>query len=41
MNNFAGLDKGECSPSDLENIKTLVPESLWPYVDSELINLLK
>lgn len=28
-----GLDTGKCSKEDLERIKTLVPESLWPYVE--------
>ncbi|CAH0557290.1 unnamed protein product [Brassicogethes aeneus] len=30
---LAGLNTGECLPEDLEKIKGLVPESLWPYVD--------
>nr|CAH7767899.1 unnamed protein product [Callosobruchus chinensis] len=29
---FAGLDKGECTAEDLERLKTLIPESLWPYL---------
>lgn len=28
-----GLDNGKCSKEDLERIKTLIPESLWPYVE--------
>ncbi|XP_050308357.1 transcription factor Dp-1 [Anthonomus grandis grandis] len=28
-----GLDNGKCSREDLERIKTLIPESLWPYVE--------
>ncbi|KAL1512961.1 hypothetical protein ABEB36_002457 [Hypothenemus hampei] len=28
-----GLDTGKCSKEDLERIKTLIPESLWPYVE--------
>lgn len=30
-----GLDTGKCSKDDLERIKTLIPESLWPYVESK------
>ncbi|XP_019772787.1 transcription factor Dp-1 isoform X2 [Dendroctonus ponderosae] len=28
-----GLDTGNCSREDLDRIKTLIPESLWPYVE--------
>ncbi|XP_066258707.1 transcription factor Dp-1 isoform X1 [Euwallacea similis] len=28
-----GLDTGKCSKEDLERIKTLIPEALWPYVE--------
>ncbi|XP_060516564.1 transcription factor Dp-1 isoform X2 [Cylas formicarius] len=28
-----GLDTGTCTPEDLEKIKKLIPESLWPYVE--------
>ncbi|KAF7287076.1 hypothetical protein GWI33_002458 [Rhynchophorus ferrugineus] len=28
-----GLDNGKCSKEDLERIKTLIPESLWQYVE--------
>ncbi|CAH1971618.1 unnamed protein product [Acanthoscelides obtectus] len=29
---LSGLDKGECTSEDLERLKTLIPESLWPYL---------
>ncbi|KAJ8920628.1 hypothetical protein NQ315_004767 [Exocentrus adspersus] len=30
---LSGLDTGECTPENLEKVKQLIPESLWPYVD--------
>ncbi|XP_056642442.1 transcription factor Dp-1 [Diorhabda carinulata] len=30
---LSGLDTGTCTPENLEKIKTLIPQSLWPYLD--------
>ncbi|KAJ8955640.1 hypothetical protein NQ318_001471, partial [Aromia moschata] len=34
---LAGLDTGDCTPENLEKVKGLVPESLWPYVDKNIL----
>ena len=31
-----GLDKGQCSPEDLNQAKSLVPRALQPYITCEL-----
>lgn len=33
---FSGLDKGECDPETLARFKSLIPASLWQYLDSKL-----
>ncbi|CAH1098848.1 unnamed protein product [Psylliodes chrysocephalus] len=30
---LSGLDTGTCTPENLEKIKNLIPESLWPYLE--------
>lgn len=34
---FPGLDTGECDPENLSRLKTLIPESLYQYLDSKYL----
>lgn len=35
MRLFLGLDTGECDSENLARLKTLIPQSLWEYLDSK------